>query len=84
MLVRAFWEDDDDGYFQGGGGVLSECDNIGDPVSFFPHEGLGVNENLPYEEVAVEIQYRQLKKFRNKEVASVKDLWRDHLVEVEI
>ncbi|WMV18912.1 hypothetical protein MTR67_012297 [Solanum verrucosum] len=46
-----------------------------------PVEGLGVNENLSYEEVPVEILDRQVKKLRNKEVASVKVLWRNHLVE---
>ncbi|WMV29938.1 hypothetical protein MTR67_023323 [Solanum verrucosum] len=59
--------------------MLKKC--IGDPVSILPLEGLGVNENLSYEEVSVEILDRQVKKLRNKEVASVKVLWRNHLVE---
>ncbi|WMV24925.1 hypothetical protein MTR67_018310 [Solanum verrucosum] len=59
--------------------MLKKC--IGDPVSILPLEGLGVNENLSYEVVPVEILYRQVKKLRNKEVASVKVLWRNHLVE---
>ena len=59
--------------------MLKKC--IGDPVSILPLEGLGVNENLSYEEVPVEILDRQVKKLRNKEVASVKVLWRNHLVE---
>ncbi|WMV37441.1 hypothetical protein MTR67_030826 [Solanum verrucosum] len=46
-------------------------------------EGLGVDENLYYEEVPVKILDRQVKKLRNKEVASVKVLWRNHLVEGE-
>ncbi|WMV32726.1 hypothetical protein MTR67_026111 [Solanum verrucosum] len=54
---------------------------IGDPVSIPPLEGLGQNENLSYKEVPVEILDRQVKKFRNKEIASVKVLWRNHLVE---
>ncbi|WMV45797.1 hypothetical protein MTR67_039182 [Solanum verrucosum] len=59
--------------------MLKKC--IGDPVSILPLEGLGVNENLSYEEVPVEILDRQVKKLRNKEVASVKVLWRNHQVE---
>ncbi|WMV18474.1 hypothetical protein MTR67_011859 [Solanum verrucosum] len=37
-------------------------------------KGLGVNENLSYEEVPVEILDHQVKKLRNKEVVSVKVL----------
>ncbi|KAK4706922.1 hypothetical protein R3W88_033523 [Solanum pinnatisectum] len=59
--------------------LLKKC--IGDLVSIIPLEGLGVDENLFYEEVPVEILDRQVKRLRNKEVASVKDLWRNHLVE---
>ncbi|WMV13488.1 hypothetical protein MTR67_006873 [Solanum verrucosum] len=59
--------------------MLRKC--IGDPVSILPLEGLGVDENLSYEEVPVEILDRQVKRLRNKEVASVKVLWRNHLVE---
>ena len=40
-----------------------------------------MKENLSYEEVLVEILDRQVKRLRNKEVASVKVLWRNHLVE---
>ena len=40
-----------------------------------------MNENLFYEEVPIEILDRQVKKLRNREVASVKVLWRNHLVE---
>ena len=59
--------------------MLKKC--IGDPVSILPLEGLGVNEKFSHEEVPVEILDRQVKKLRNKEVASVKVLWRNHLVE---
>ena len=52
---------------------------IGDPVSILPIEGLGVDENLSYDEVPVKILDFQ-DKLRNKEVASVKVLWRNHLV----
>ncbi|KAH0758100.1 hypothetical protein KY290_021593 [Solanum tuberosum] len=44
-------------------------------------EGLGVYESISYEDVPVEILDRQVKKLRNKEVSSVKVLWRNHLVE---
>ena len=59
--------------------MLKKC--VGDPVSTLPIEGLGVNENLSYEEVPVEILDFQVKKCRNKEVASVKVLRRNHVVE---
>ncbi|WMV18592.1 hypothetical protein MTR67_011977 [Solanum verrucosum] len=54
---------------------------IVDPVSIIPLEGLGVDESLSYKEVSVEILGRQVKRLRNKEIASVKVLWRNHLVE---
>ena len=44
-------------------------------------EGLGVDENLSYEEVRVEILDRLVKRLRNKEIATLKVLWRNHLVE---
>ncbi|WMV50334.1 hypothetical protein MTR67_043719 [Solanum verrucosum] len=59
--------------------ILKKC--IGDLVSILPLEGLGVDENLSYGEVPVEILDRQVKKLRNKEVVSFKVLWRNHLVE---
>ncbi|WMV37726.1 hypothetical protein MTR67_031111 [Solanum verrucosum] len=59
--------------------MLKKC--IGDRVSILLLECLGVNENLSYEEVLVEILDRRVKKLRNNEVASVKDLWRNYLVE---
>jgi len=43
-------------------------------------EGFGVDENLSYEEVPIEILYRRVNKLMNKEVAAVKVLWRNHLV----
>ncbi|WMV25177.1 hypothetical protein MTR67_018562 [Solanum verrucosum] len=59
--------------------MLKKC--VGDPTSIVPFEVLGVNENLSYEEVLVEILKRQVKKLRIKEVTSVKVLWRNLLVE---
>ncbi|TMX05644.1 hypothetical protein EJD97_012909 [Solanum chilense] len=45
---------------------------ISDPESIVPIEGLGLEENLFYEEVPVEILDSQVKKLRNKEVDFVK------------
>lgn len=58
---------------------LKKC--IGNPVSILPIEGLGVDENLSYEEVPVEILDLQVKRLKNKEVFAVKVLCRNHLVE---
>ena len=53
---------------------------IGDPKSILPIEGLGVQANLPYEEVPIKILDRKVKKIRNKEVGSIM-VWKNHLVE---
>ena len=37
-------------------------------------------DNLSYEKVLVQILYRQVKKLWIKEVVSVKELWKNHLV----
>ena len=54
---------------------------IGDPYSILHIEGLAMNDNLSYEEISVQILDRHVMKLRNKEVASVKVLWKNHLVE---
>ena len=54
---------------------------LGNPVSILPVEGLGVDENLSYEEVPLEILYRQVKWLSNKDVPTVKVLWWNQLVE---
>ena len=59
--------------------MLKKC--LGDPASILPIEGLGVDEDLSYKEIPVEILERQVKRLRNKEVAIVKVLWRNNLVE---
>ncbi|TMW86667.1 hypothetical protein EJD97_021037 [Solanum chilense] len=59
--------------------MLKKC--IGDPESILPIEGLGVKDKLFYEEVPFQILDRQVKKLRNKEVASLKVLSKNHLVE---
>ena len=40
-----------------------------------------VSEELSYEEISVAILDRQVRKLRNKEIASVKVLWQNHQVE---
>ena len=59
--------------------MLKKC--IGDPKFILPIEGLGVQEKLSYEEVPMKILYKQVNKLRKKEVASVKVLQKNHLVE---
>ncbi|XP_049351873.1 uncharacterized protein LOC125816323 [Solanum verrucosum] len=59
--------------------MLRKC--IGDPSRITPTEDVHVTEDLTYEEVPITILDRQFKKLRNKEVASVKVLWRNQQVE---
>ncbi|WMV37332.1 hypothetical protein MTR67_030717 [Solanum verrucosum] len=59
--------------------MVKKC--VGDPTSLVFLDGLGVKENLYYEEVSVLFLDWQVKKLRNKEIASVKVLWRNQLVE---
>ena len=59
--------------------MLKKC--IGDPESSLPIKGLGVKDNLSYEEVSVQILDRPVKRLRNKKVNSLKVLWKNHLVE---
>ena len=53
---------------------------IGEPESILPIERTGVQENLCYEEVLVQILDRKVEKLRIKEVASVKVLQKNYLV----
>ena len=59
--------------------MLKKC--LGDPTSILPVEGLRVDENLSYEELPAKILDRQVKRLSNKEISTVKVLWRNHLVE---
>ena len=52
--------------------MLKKC--IGYPESILPIKGLGVKDNLSYEEFPFQFLDRQVKKLRNKEVTSVKVL----------
>ena len=59
--------------------MMKKC--LGDPTSILAIDGLGVGEDLSYEEVPAEILDRQVKWLRNKDIATVKVLGRNHLVE---
>ena len=52
--------------------MLKKC--LGDPASILPVKGLGVDKDLFYEEVPVEILDIQVKSLRNKEISIVKVL----------
>ncbi|XP_070004550.1 uncharacterized protein [Nicotiana sylvestris] len=54
---------------------------VGDPSTIVPVETIEVNEELSYEKVPVSILDKQVRKLRNKEIASVKVLWRNQQVE---
>ncbi|XP_049358110.1 uncharacterized protein LOC125822712 [Solanum verrucosum] len=54
---------------------------IGDPSRITPTEDVQVTGDLTYEEVPIAILDRQVRKLRNKEVASVKVLWRNQQIE---
>ena len=55
--------------------------SLGDPASIILVEGLGVDEDLSYEEVPVEILDWHVIRLRNKDIATMKVLWRNHIVE---
>ena len=59
--------------------MLRKC--LSDPSAIVPSHDVSVKGTLSYEEVPVEILDRQVRKLRNKEVASVKVLWRSQEAE---
>ena len=59
--------------------LLKKC--VGDPTSILPLESVAVKGSLSYEDVPVEILDRQVRRLRNKEVTSIKVLWRSQSVE---
>ncbi|XP_049393478.1 uncharacterized protein LOC125857870 [Solanum stenotomum] len=59
--------------------MLRKC--VGDPSCITPTEDVQVTRDLTYEEVPIAILDRQVRKLRNKEVASVRILWRNQQVE---
>ncbi|WMV24085.1 hypothetical protein MTR67_017470 [Solanum verrucosum] len=58
---------------------LKKC--IGDPTTIVLLEDVRVKESLSYKDVPVETLDCQVRKLRNKEVASMKVLWMNQLVE---
>ena len=54
---------------------------LGDPASLVPLKSVAVKDSLSYEDVPVEILDRRVRRLRNKEVASIKVLWRSQSVE---
>ncbi|XP_070026087.1 uncharacterized protein [Nicotiana sylvestris] len=54
---------------------------VGGPSTIVLVETIEVNEELSYEEVPVAILDRQVRKLRNKVIASVKVLWQNQQVE---
>ncbi|XP_070010146.1 uncharacterized protein [Nicotiana sylvestris] len=54
---------------------------VGDLSTIVPVETIKVNKELSYEEIPVAILDRQVRKLRNKEIASVKVLWQNQQVE---
>ena len=59
--------------------VLKKC--LSDTTSILLVEGLGFDEDLSYEDSPIEILDKQVKRLRNKKIAKVKVLWRNHLFE---
>ncbi|XP_019238346.1 PREDICTED: uncharacterized protein LOC109218436 [Nicotiana attenuata] len=59
--------------------MLRKC--IGDPTQVVPTDDVQITKDLSYEEIVIAILDQQIHKLRNKEVASVKVLWRSKNVE---
>ncbi|WMV59393.1 hypothetical protein MTR67_052778 [Solanum verrucosum] len=59
--------------------LLKKC--VGDPTSIVPLESVVVKDSLTFEDVPVDILDRQVRRLRNKEVASVKVLWRSQFLD---
>ncbi|WMV07972.1 hypothetical protein MTR67_001357 [Solanum verrucosum] len=58
--------------------MLKKC--MGGPSFIIPTEDIGINDNLSYEEIPVQILDRQVCKLRTKEVASVKVFWMNQFI----
>ncbi|WMV07317.1 hypothetical protein MTR67_000702 [Solanum verrucosum] len=59
--------------------ILKKC--IGDPLLILLTESIRIKDSLSYEEILVQILDRQVRRLRTKDVASVKVLWRNQLVD---
>ena len=57
---------------------LKKC--VGDPASVVPLERVEVKDSLSYEDLPFEILDLRVRRLRNKEVSSVKVLWRSKFV----
>ena len=57
---------------------LKKC--VGDLASIVSLESVAVKDSLSYEDVLVDILDLQVRKMRNKEIASIKVLWRSQSV----
>ena len=54
---------------------------VGDPTLIVPVETIEVNKKLTYEEIPISMIDSQVRKLRNKEITSVKVLWRNQQVQ---
>ena len=59
--------------------LLKKC--VGDPASIVLLESVAVKDIFSYENIQVKILERQVRRLRNKEVTSVKVLWRSQSLE---
>ena len=59
--------------------LFKKC--VGNLASAVSLDSVAVKDSLSYEDVPIEILDRQVRRLRNKEVASVKVLWRSQSVE---
>ena len=59
--------------------TLNKC--VADPTQVLESQTIGAQANLSYEDKPVQILDQQIKELRNKEIALVKVLWRNHRVE---
>lgn len=59
--------------------MLKKC--MGGPSLIIQNENIGINDELSYQEIHVQILYFQVRKLRIKKVVTVKVLWRNQFVE---
>ena len=59
--------------------LLKKC--VGEPSSVVPLESVAVKDSLSYEDLPVEILDHQVRRLRNKEIASIKVLWWSQSIE---
>ncbi|WMV10389.1 hypothetical protein MTR67_003774 [Solanum verrucosum] len=54
---------------------------MGDPSLIIPTKNIEIKDSLSYEEIPIQILDRQFRNLRTKEIASIKVLWRNQLVD---